>query len=112
MTMIIAPEKCQRSAFFGNKEQTRNDEQNPLVDFVISVGICDAAGVWLSLVEYLNGVQVAAGSNPVTPTIKNTVKPLVLRYFYFSPQNRHPDFQHSFQQISDFLFQRSCKAFC
>ena len=24
--------------------------------------------MWLSLVEYLNGVQVAAGSNPVTPT--------------------------------------------
>ena len=49
----------------------------------MSGGICDAVGVWLSLVEYLNGVQVAAGSNPVTPTIKNTVKPLVSRYFYF-----------------------------
>ena len=83
---LRAPAECQRSAFCGNKEQTRNDEQNPLVDFVIIVGICDAAGVWLSLVEYLNGVQVAAGSNPVTPTIKNTVKPLVLRYFYFYPQ--------------------------
>lgn len=29
----------------------------------------DHYGVWLSLVEYLNGVQGAAGSNPVTPTI-------------------------------------------
>ena len=58
----------------------------------MSGGICDAVGVWLSLVEYLNGVQVAAGSNPVTPTIKNTVKPLVLRYFYFCPQSRLLDF--------------------
>ncbi len=24
--------------------------------------------MWLSLVEYLNGVQVVAGSNPVIPT--------------------------------------------
>ena len=30
-------------------------------------------GVWLSLVEYLNGVQVAAGSNPVTPTIPSVL---------------------------------------
>ncbi len=37
-------------------------------------------GVWLSLVEYLNGVQVAAGSNPVTPT--TLLKPSVKRRFF------------------------------
>jgi len=26
-------------------------------------------GTWLSLVEYLNGVQVVVGSNPAVPTI-------------------------------------------
>ena len=38
-------------------------------------------GVWLSLVEYLNGVQVAAGSNPVTPTTSRQVF-LACRDFY------------------------------
>ena len=35
--------------------------------------------MWLSLVEYLNGVQVAAGSNPVTPT--NIAKTAEIRRF-------------------------------
>ena len=41
-------------------------------------------GVWLSLVEYLNGVQVAAGSNPVTPTIPSVLIGLEpIRTFFF-----------------------------
>ena len=119
---LRAPAKCQRSAFCGNKEQTRNDEQNPLVDFVIIVGICDAAGVWLSLVEYLNGVQVAAGSNPVTPTIplwtiyrpqrffknpirttstiKNTAKLDVLRYFNIYKKFKPNTYRRSLKDFS------------
>gem|GEM_PF-5110597 len=31
-------------------------------------------GVWLSLVERLLRVQEVAGSNPVTPTISNTLR--------------------------------------
>ena len=32
-------------------------------------GQASSFGMWLSLVEYLNGVQVVVGSNPAIPTI-------------------------------------------
>ena len=49
-------------------------------------------GVWLSLVEYLNGVQVAAGSNPVTPTTSE--RTMLRSDFSFTKKNqsRAPSF--------------------
>ena len=51
-------------------------------------------GVWLSLVEYLNGVQVAAGSNPVTPTIPRVL--IGFEMFY-----KHSRFFIAFNQYAD-----------
>ena len=42
--------------------------------------------MWLSLVEYLNGVQVAAGSNPVTPTTSE--RTLLRSDFSFTKKNQ------------------------
>ena len=45
-------------------------------------------GMWLSLVECLNGVQEAAGSNPVIPTISsvhNVYEVMNTRFFVFKP---------------------------
>lgn len=39
------------------------------VDKILFEAIIKQVGVWLSLVEYLNGVQGVASSNLVTPTI-------------------------------------------
>ncbi len=36
-------------------------------------------GAWRSLVAHLNGVQVAAGSNPVAPTTTTPLKSMILR---------------------------------
>ena len=55
-------------AFLGIRSNRGAGEPFLLAGKRTSAANCDAAGVWLSLVEYLNGVQVAAGSNPVTPT--------------------------------------------
>lgn len=38
--------------------------------------------VWLSLVEYLNGVQGVGGSNPLTQT-KKTAQPIGFERFLF-----------------------------
>ena len=42
--------------------------------------------MWLSLVEYLNGVQVVVGSNPAIPTnLKDPVFREEVRVFLFLP---------------------------
>ena len=42
--------------------------------------------MWLSLVEYLNGVQGAAGSTPVTPTNLKVLQTVRLQDFLFYPK--------------------------